>query len=125
MSSITKEIWGRELKLEIYPEGGKAPTDEQSLALERILATWDAVECAAPALREYCAKEKYCARDSDGKDADNVFHYVIPRHLFLPRMQKERTVALMCDCRFEPEHGLALVFENEKLKEVGTQDIIL
>ncbi len=119
MSSITKEIWGRKLTLEIYPEGGKAPTDEQSLALERILAAWDAIECALPALREYCAK------NDDGKDMDNVFHYVMPRYLFLPRAQKERTVALMCDCRFEPEHCLALVFENEELKEIGTQDIIL
>ena len=49
----------------------------------------------------------------------------MPRYLFLPKVQKRRTVALMCDYRFDPEHGLALVFENEKLKEIGSQDLIL
>ena len=69
--------------------------------------------------------KKYCAKDDDGGDMENLFRYVMPRYLFLPKVQKRRTVALMCDYRFDPEHGLALVFENEKLKEIGSQDLIL
>lgn len=119
MSSISKEVWGRKLNLEVYPEGGNGQSDAQSLALERLCSTWDAVDKSASKLKEYCAK------DSDGGDMENVFRYVMPRYLFLPDVQKRRAVALMCDYRFDPEHGLALVFEDEKLKEIGPQDVIL
>lgn len=119
MSSINREVWGRKLKLEIYPEGGKQQSDDQSLALERLCKAWEVVDKSAAKLK------KYCAKDDDGGDMENLFRYVMPRYLFLPKVQKRRTVALMCDYRFDPEHGLALVFENEKLKEIGSQDLIL
>jgi len=119
MSSISRDLWGRKLKLEIYPEGGEVSSDAQSLALERLCSAWEVVEKSAAKLKEYCAK------DSDGGDMGNVFRYVMPRYLFLPTVQKKRTVALMCDYRFDPEHGIALVFENETLREIGPQDIIL
>ena len=38
---------------------------------------------------------------------------------------KERVVAVMCDFKFDMENGLAIVFENEKFKEVGYQDLVL
>ncbi|MCH3943926.1 MAG: hypothetical protein LKE37_09865 [Atopobiaceae bacterium] len=119
MSSITREVWGRKLKLEVYPEGGKSQSDAQSLALERLCSAWDVVNKSASKLK------KYCAKDGDGGDMENVFRYVMPRYLFLPKTQRKRTVALMCDYRFDPEHGIALVFENETLREIGPQDIIL
>ena len=31
-------------------------------------------------------------------------------------------VALMCNYRYDPEHGLAAVFENERLKKIIPQD---
>ena len=119
MSSISKEVWGRKLKLEIYPEGGEEQSDAQSLALERLFTAWDVEDKRVSKLK------KYCEKDSDGGEMANIFRYVMPRYLFLPKVQKKLMVARMCDYRFDPEHGLALVFENEKLKEIGPQDVIL
>jgi hypothetical protein len=36
-----------------------------------------------------------------------------------------RKVGLLLNCTWEPEHGLAVKFENEKIVEVGYQDIVL
>jgi len=36
-----------------------------------------------------------------------------------------RKVGLLLNCTWEPEHGLAVKFENEKIIEVGYQDIVL
>ena len=44
---------------------------------------------------------------------------------FLYRNEEKRIVALMCNYKFDIENGIAIVFENEKLKDIGIQDIIL
>ncbi len=121
MFSIRKNVWGKEVLLGIFPEGDDEDviTEEQLTALERLSSLWDVVEQAAPEL-----EERYCKGD-ESSDEDSVAGCVTPRYLFLPEKQEKRTVALMCDCTFDPEHGLALVFVNEKLKEIGLQDIIL
>jgi hypothetical protein len=31
----------------------------------------------------------------------------------------------MCNFKFDMEHGLAIVFEDEKLKKIGPQEIVL
>lgn len=49
----------------------------------------------------------------------------MPKSLFVGRDEAKRIVAIMCDYRFDMEHGLAVVFENEQFKMIGEQDIIL
>ena len=49
----------------------------------------------------------------------------MPKSLFVRRDEAKRIVAIMCDYRFDMEHGLAVVFENEQFKMIGEQDIIL
>jgi len=36
-----------------------------------------------------------------------------------------RRVGVLCDCTWEPEHGLGISIENEKIIEIGFQDIVL
>ena len=36
-----------------------------------------------------------------------------------------RVVGILFDCTWEPEHGLAVKFKDEKVVEVGYQDIVL
>jgi len=36
-----------------------------------------------------------------------------------------RRVGVLCDCTWEPEHGLGISIENENVIEIGFQDIIL
>lgn len=55
---------------------------------------------------------------------DNIFKYVIPKTISVPKAKK-RVVAIMCNFKFDMEHGMAIVFEDEKIKKIGPQDIVL
>ena len=50
-----------------------------------------------------------------------VTGYVTPTHLVGLDNDGIRSVGLLCDYRYDPEEGLALVFENERLSEITTQ----
>ena len=34
-------------------------------------------------------------------------------------------ISLLCNYRFDEEHGIAITYENEKLKNIGPQDDVL
>ncbi len=52
---------------------------------------------------------------------------VTPKQILFPMVfdEDEREAGFICDCTWEIEHGLGIKFENEKLVEVGFQDILL
>ena len=117
-------IWGRELFLNItydcYP--GEAILDTQKEALQRILAVPAVIEESLKSVENYIMKDN---AETVGNVIDNIFKYVMPKSLFVPRDNEHMSVAVICDYKFDPEHGLAVVFEDEKLKAIGSQDIIL
>lgn len=125
MTNLTREVWGRELDLRVSFEDldDRGIDESQWDTLGRIISEWRVIETSASKVKDYCRQQG--SQRHDGQADVNVFHYLMPRYLFVPQGSKRRTVALMCDYRFDPEHGLAIVFENEKLKEIGPQDIIL
>lgn len=125
MTSLTRKVWGRELDLRVSFEDldDVGVGAEQWAALGHIILEWDAIDGSLPALKEHFREQS--SWESERTSGNNVFRYVMPKYLFVPQGTKKRTVALMCDYRFDPEHGLALVFENERLREIGSQDIIL
>jgi hypothetical protein len=73
-------------------------------------------------MKAHCLKENGA---EIGDKIDNIFKYVIPRSLYIPRKQEKQTVAMLCDYKFDMEHGIAVVFENGQFKKVGSQDIVL
>lgn len=125
MTSLTRKIWGREFELPVRFEDldQQGITDGQWNAYGKMISSWTALDGSLSQLKEYCLK-------SDGSmiengNISNIFRYVIPKYLFVPEEDAVRTVALMCDYRFDPEHGIAIVFQNEKLAEIGMQDVVL
>lgn len=73
--------------------------------------------------------EKYILKKNGkelGKDSiDNIFKYVMPKSIYVPQVKGGKVFAVMCHYKFDPEHGMAIVFENNKLKEIGEEDIVL
>ncbi len=49
---------------------------------------------------------------------------VMPKAIYIPHIQKP-TVAIPCNYKFDPEHGLAIIFENGKFEKVDLEDAIL
>ena len=125
MNKITMKIWGREFDLEVYIR--KSQNSDiaflQEKAYNKFMESQSVIDEAEKSLISYI--EKNYRNDLTENKVENIFKYVIPKTLFLPRMVKERTVALLCDFKFDIEHGLAVVFENEKFKEIVSQDEVL
>ena len=125
MTKACVKIWGRKFKLDVVYDcyEGEAILPVQEQAYEGIIKRWSHVDASLNAVKRYCL-EQY-GDEIEGDTIDNVFKYVMPQYLFILRNENKHTVALMCDFRFDPEHGLAIVFENEKLSRIGEQDIVL
>lgn len=119
----TINVWGRDFRLEIIYDvfKGEEVLDEQITALSEFLKKKDILLKDATPVKEYCLKDR---GDEIGETIENIFKYVIPTSLYIKRETKKRVVALLCNYKFDLEHGLAILFENEKLKEIGEQDII-
>lgn len=114
-------LWGRDFSLPVYYEcnSDQGVLDIQKEAKDALLASWDIVEDSKVAIEDYCLE-----RDGDHIEdpITNIFRYVIPTSIVVLRSDDARKAALMCNYRFDPEHGLAAVFENEQLKAVVPQD---
>lgn len=122
----TKEVhlWGRRLDLEIEFEqySNEEVLASQNDALNRLLAAWDTVEGSLGRLKEYCLSNM---GENAEASVDNIFRVVAPTTLYVLRDETPRVVSLLCECRFDPEHGVALRFEDERLEDIGSQDIAL
>ena len=122
MSKVKMEIWGREFNLEVFYKNykGKDITENQKISYEMFINAEEAIEKSK--------EELICYIESNYEEAgkiENIFKYVIPRMIYVARDETPRKCALLCDFKFDIEHGLALVFENETIKEIVSQDEFL
>lgn len=124
MNKVKIILWGREFDIVVsfscYP--GEEITQTQKDTLEKFCAVERPVDSMLEDLK------KYVSTTSNGvvgiEHIDNIFKYVMPKSLYVPRSEKQ-VIAVICNYKFDMEHGIAVVFENGNLKEIGTQDIIL
>lgn len=117
-------LWGREVELEVYFEqlDFDEPTAVQLDALSRVDAIWHHADDAIPSIVEYA---KNVALEIGRQfDVDAWYILVHPTTLFIAEAD-ERVAAILCEFDLDPEHGLAVVFEDERLVAVGSQDIAL
>lgn len=125
MSKIQMNIWGREFNLEVYFKKyqGKELTEMQKESYESFVEKNVVNEQSLKKLTSFIEKEY---KDNlQERNIENIFKYVIPKMIYVPNKSQKRTVALLCNFKFENEHGLALVYENEKLANIVLQDEIL
>lgn len=125
MNKIKLNIWGREFDLDIEYD---CYSDEEILQIQKDAIRYFISESTVISDAE-CDVKKYCIM-SNLKDIgldyiDNIFKYVIPKYLYVKRDEDKRVVAIMCNYKFDIEHGIAIVFENERLTKIGKQEIIL
>ena len=118
-------IWGREIELEVvmncFP--GEQVTEIQKQAYDNFMAHSEMFfEESFNAIKNYCQREY---KEEVG-EFDNIFKYVIPTAVYIKNsVTQRRVIGLLCNFRFDFEHGLAVRFVDEKVEEVGTQDIVL
>ena len=125
MSKIEINIWGRDFSLPVDYECyvGETIIPIQKEAFEKLIQHKAELLEDSSAIKEYCLKKN--GSDIQENEIRNIFRYVIPSGIYVLRDSEKRSVALMCNYRFDMEHGIALLFENEKLKKIGQQDMVL
>jgi len=125
MNSMKASIWNREFELDVFYDC--FPNEEilpiQKEAVELLIHAKSAVDAAKFNVENYCLMNY--GDEIDGSKIDNIFKYVIPTTIYGVRNENKRVAALLCNFRFDIEHGLAIVFENEKCIDIGPQDIVL
>lgn len=128
MGSLTKKvdinIWDRDfsLKVEYDCYKGETVTDEQITALNNIISNSSLIDKTKDKVVKYCKND--VANDDKNNKKDNIFSYIKPDYIFVKHESKPR-VAIMCKYKYDPEHGIAVVFNSNKKIEIGIQDIIL
>lgn len=126
MREETIWIWGREMTLPVVFDcyEGERVLSGQRAALRWFLEDPAPLNAALPAVENYCRAVD--PEEFGGGPVDNIFRYVMPQRIFVKKTGDDsRVVALLCAYRFDEENGLAVVFRNEALEQVGTQNIIL
>lgn len=123
--SVKMVIWNRQFSLPVVYDcyKGEEVTPQQLSALEVFISHSSWIEKSKKNVEDYCLDDVLA--DDDNQKKDNIFSYIKPENLFVKRDNKDPRVALMCKYRYDPEHGLAVVFSSDGTVTVGIQDIIL
>ena len=121
MERMSIEIWKRRFELDVIYKTfvNKGITSLQTEAAEMF--------CEKGEFNDSIEDIKKYIVDNGGiengvAEVDNIFKYVMPKSIYVPKSNK-RVVAILCDYRFDPEHGIAVVYENESfccIDEEGT-----
>ena len=63
--------------------------------------------------------------DLNEEKIENIFKYIIPTEIYIERNEDVHIVDILCEYKFDMEHGLAIQFENEEFKKIVSQDEVL
>lgn len=124
---ITTKVFGREYTLPVsYNTYDNIDNNTKEETLKKIKQI--DYKDAANELRKYIKREySDDLNQMEDKSLDNVFRFIKPGQFYIPGslFKNIGDVGLMCNFRFDPEHGLVIVFDNGKISAIGPQDIIL
>lgn len=123
MNKCKVRIWERDFELDIVYQNflGEEVTENQLKTVEALVSV--DFSGALISVEKYIRKWNFV--ELGDESITNIFKYVMPKSILIPREDDKRLFAVLCNYRFDMEHGIAVVFQNEILKEVGPQDIIL
>ena len=118
-------IWEREFSLPIEYDcyEGEDVTKEQKTAVNNFAKHKEWIDASKSIVEAFCREQ--VLEDEDNQKKDNIFSYIKPDYLFVKRDDENPRVAMMCKYKYEPEHGLAIVYSTDGKATVGIQDIIL
>lgn len=125
MNKLKLNLWGREFDLDITYDcySGETILETQKAAVKSLAKMAEELDSSLDDIKAYCLSQNKVEIGSDV--IENIFKYVIPKYVFVPRSENKEIISIMCNYKFDPESGIAIVFENKKLKKIGKQEIIL
>ena len=123
MNNKAIKIWGREFHLNLIYKtySGEGPLSCQVAAVDEFKPS--VIDEVKGEVEKYIIK--YNLKEIGRESIDNIFKYVMPKAIYVPQVPEHKIIALMCYCKLDMEHGLAIVFEDNKLMNIGEEDIVL
>ena len=80
-------------------------------------------------VKSYSALKDYCNKNYNIElDDTNFYKYIVPKQIYIKRESKDKDYckfAILCSFKEDIENGLAIVWANNEIEEIGMQDIIL
>ncbi len=116
-------IWDRKINIRIDYDlyDNETATDEQEQRLEEFINNTQLLNDKT-AISEYCLKNN---GKEIGDNVDNLFKYVAPTAILIPQSKKNKRIILLCNYKFDIEHGIAIIFENNSFSKIVPQDDVL
>lgn len=124
IDKLNLSIWEREFELPIDYNcyEGESVTERQIELLDKFRKHPEWIDRSKSLVEDYC--EYQVQADEENKKKDNIFSYIKPTCIFIKNVTKPR-MAIMCNYRYDEEHGIAIVFGDDGEISIGSQDIIL
>lgn len=121
IKELHRSIWERDFTLPIEYDcyEGESVTKEQIEALTLFISHPEWVDKAKKKVEIYCKKD--VSADDTNQKKDNIFSYIKPNYYYVTR-DEQPLVALLCKYRYDPEHGLAVIFSSGGSITVGMPD---
>lgn len=120
------EVWGRVLPIKISYDcfEGEQITIVQKETYDQFICNKEQIFGEAfNKIKDYCMTE-YSEQITD--NFENIFRYVKPKDVYIKRsVTGKRIAGLLCNFKFDMEHGLAAYIEDGHVTKIGPQDIIL
>ncbi len=125
IDTVQLSIWGRSFNIPIEYDcyEGETVTPEQVDALSNFSSHKEWLDKAKSYVVSFCRND--VMEDKENEKKDNIFSYIKPEYLFVKRDPNKPRVIVVCKYRYDPEHGLAIVFSYDGKITVGSQDMIL
>lgn len=125
IETLRLKIWGRDFSLPLVYDtlSDGVVAEKQMQAFENFKKHLEWIDASKAKVEEYC--EADVLDDDNNQKKDNIFSYIKPESIYVDRKKEYPQVAIMCKYKYDPEHGLAVVFEAGGKVIVGIQDIIL
>ncbi len=116
-------IWDRKINIRIDYDlyDNETATDEQKQRLEEFINNTHLLSDKTH-IYDYCIKNN---SKEIGNHINNIFKYVAPISILIPRSEQNKRIILLCNYKFDIEHGIAIVFENNTFSKIVKQDDVL
>lgn len=124
IEKLSISIWGRDFELPVNYNcyEGENVTEDQIQLLNKFIEHPEWIQTSKYIVENYCRQQ--VLDDEENQKKDNIFSYIKPVSVFVKHVKKPK-IALICKYRYDEEHGLAIMFDQEENITVGSEDIIL
>lgn len=118
MSKVKIQVWGRDFTLDIFFDEYKEYISCAQFETASLLAD-KAIEDGTEVIKDYI--KTHITSDTPIECVDNIFKYVIPTSVYIPDTEDSEYI-VMCDYKYDLEHGIALKYGKDGLISIDSQD---